>query len=307
MHNNSLIHSNLTNYCIYLTQHVACGEMSTVVATEDKLLFWGSRPLLQSTISCPVGSNHSNNNSKDSSMIEPGTRKHSNSMSGSSSISPLPTLTQREVRSTSSFPDDGLTLQCEGDNRMITPFLLQRKSINDTNRALITEGNQYGQFLISLLESSDVKKHNSNVEAQSNFNDWKKVFLTSHEIQFCNENGVMLDVASSEITKLKVEGIACYGCNLLVLTEGQVANTPTSTTNILDDPGTDIANGVTAGTSSRTPFVMGRRLARQSMFRKDSRYPRNLSSNCKHTQLCTPHTDIRDRTISDQSWENQSC
>lgn len=206
-------------------------------------------------------------------MIEPGTKKRSSSTSGSSSVSPPVPLTHREAKSTSSVPDDGA--QSDGDDGTATPFLLQCKSVNDTNRALITEGSQYGQLLINILESSDVKKQNSNIEPPANINDWKKVFLTSHEIQFCTENGVMLDVASSEVTKLKVEGIASYGSNLLVLAEGQVAITPTSTTNILDDPGTmttTIANDTMAGTS-RTPFVMGRRLARQSVFRrKDSRY-----------------------------------
>ena len=130
--------------------------------------------------------------------------------------------------------------------------------------------------MISLLESTDAKKQTTNTETSSNASDWKKVFLSSHEIQFSTENGVMLDVASSEITKLKVEGITCYGCNLLILAEGQVAISPSSTTNILADPGTDItniANDTVAGMSSRTPFVMGHRLARQSVFHKiDSRY-----------------------------------
>ena len=248
--------------------------MSTVVATEDNLLFWGSRPLLQSTISCPISSNHSNNSSKDLSVVEPGTKKRSSSTSSSNIISPPPASTPRNLKSSSSFPDNGLTSQSNDGGA--TPFLLHCKSDNDANRALITEGSQYGQFLISLLESTDAKKQTTTTEISSNASDWKKVFLSSHEIQFSTENGVMLDVASSEITKLKVEGIACYGCNLLILAEGQVAISPSSTTNILADPGTDItniANDTVAGTSSRTPFVMGRRLARQSVFRKiDSRY-----------------------------------
>ena len=252
--------------------------MSTVVATEDNLLFWGSRPLLQSTISCPIGSNHSNNSSKNSSVIEPGTKKRSSSTSGSSIVSPTPASTPRNLKSSSSFPDNGLASQSDGDDVAATPFLLHCKLDNDNNRELITKGSQYGQFLISKLESTDAKKQVTNTEAPTNANDWKKAFLSSHEIQFSTENGVMLDVVSSEVSKLKVEGIACYGCNLLVLAEGQVAITPSSTTNILSDPGTeitDIANDTVAGTSSRTPFVMGRRLARQSVFRRiDSRYLR---------------------------------
>lgn len=250
--------------------------MSTVVATEDSLLFWGSRPLLRSTISYPI-SNHSNYSSKDSSVIEPGTKKRSSSTSGSSVISHPPGSNRRELRTSSSVPEDGLATQSDIDDEMVTPFLSQCKSANDTNRTMISDGSNYGHFLSGILESTDAKKHAPNVEAPTNVNDWKKVFLSSHEIQFCTENGVMLDVAFSEITKLKVEGIACYGCNLLVLTEGQVAIAPSSMTNILDDPNTEttiMINDTVAGTSSRTPFVMGRRLARQSVFRrKDSRYP----------------------------------
>ena len=250
--------------------------MSTVVATENNLLFWGSRPLLQSSISCPIGSNHSNSSSKDSSVVEPGRKKRSSSTSGSSIASPIPASTPRNLRSSSSFPDNGLASQSDGDNEAATPFLLHCKLDNNANRALITEGSQYGQLLISLLESTDAKKQATNTETPSNANDWKKVFLSSHEIQFSTENGVMLDVVSSEVSKLKVEGIACYGCNLLVLAEGQVAVTSSSATNILTDPGTEITNIINdtaAGTSSRTPFVMGRRLARQSVFRRiDSRY-----------------------------------
>lgn len=256
-------------------QHVACGEMSTVVATEDSLLFWGSRPMLQSSISCPIHSSHSNNSSKDSTVVDPDTKKRSSSTSSSSSVFPPLTLGHRELKTSSSVPDAGLAALSDGEDTTATPFLLQCKSANDTNRASITNGSQYGDFLVSILESSDTKRHAPNSDTSANINDWKKVFLSSHEIQFCTENGVMLDVASSEISKLKVEGIACYGSNLLVLAEGQVAVVPTSMTDILDDPDTEtttLANDTVTGASSRTPFVMGRRLARQSMFRRiDSR------------------------------------
>lgn len=253
--------------------------MSTIVATEDSLLFWGSRPLLQSTISCPI-SNHNNNSSKNSSMIEPGTKKCSSSTNKSSIISPWPASSQRELK-TSSSPEDSLASQpnVDGDDNTVTPFLLQCKSVNDNNRSLITEGSQYGQFLINILESIDAKKVAPNMETLGDVNEWKKVFLSSHEIQFCTENGVMLDMGAFEIIKLKVEGITCYGCNLLVLTEGQVALTPTTTSNILADPGTEIMaiKDTTVGASSRTPFVMGRRLARQSVFRRmDSRSVHNV-------------------------------
>jgi len=252
--------------------------MSTIVATEDSLLFWGSRPLLQSTISCPI-SNHSNNSSKNS-IIEPGTKKRSNSTNESSTISPWPVSSQRELKTSSSLPEDGLASQPKVDDDItVTSFLLQCKSVNDNNRSLISEGSQYGQFLTNILESIDAKKATPNMEMVTDVNDWKKVFLSSHEIQFCTENGVMLDTGASEIIKLKVEGIACYGCNLLVLTEGQVALTPTSTSNILAEPATEITaiNDTMAAASSRTPFVMGRRLARQSVFRRiDSRFAHDV-------------------------------
>ena len=254
-----LTNSNLPGY--FNLQHVACGEMSTVVATEDNLLFWGSRPLLRSTISCPTGGNHSNDNNKDSTTIEPGTKKRAGSTSGSSIASPRPALIQREAKSTSSVHD----VLAEGDDGI--PFLVY----NDANSMLITEGSQYGQVLINLLENGDLKRHTYNMESPANVNEQRKVFLTLQELQFCAENGVMLDTASFNIRKLKVEGIACYGCNLLVLAEGQVAVSPTSKTNILDDPGTETtitANDATAGGTSRTPFVMGRRLARESVFRR---------------------------------------
>ena len=245
--------------------------MSTVVATEDSLLFWGSRPLLRSTISCPASGNHSNGSSKDSTVIEPGTKKRAGSTSGSSIVSPRPALIQREAKSTSSVPDD----LAEGDDR--TPPLLRWKSFNDANGTLIAEGSQYGQVLINQLESGDLKRQTSNMELPANVNEQRKVFLAAHALQFCTEDGVMLDTAAYNILKLKVEGIACYGCNLLVLAEGQVAITPTSTTDLLDDPGTEttiLPNDITAGGTSRTPFVMGRRLARESVFRRidNSRY-----------------------------------
>ena len=247
-----------------------------MVATENNLLFWGSRPLLHSTISCLITGNHSNNSSKDSSMIEPDTKKRSSSTSGSSIVSSPPASTQRNLKSSLSFPDNSLAPQSDSDDTATTPFLLQCKSINEANRTPISEGSQYGQLLSSVLESNDTKKHVANAEPTVSISDWKKVFLSSHKIEFCTKNGVMLDVASSEITKLKVEGIACYGCNLLVLTEGQVAASPTSMTSILDDPGTDITNignDTVTGISSRMTFEVGRRLARQSVFRRmDSRY-----------------------------------
>ena len=270
-----LTNSNLPGY--FILQHVACGEMSTVVATEDSLLFWGSRPLLRSTISCPASGNHSNDSSKDSTVIEPGTKKHAGSTSGSSIVSPRPALIQREAKSTSSVPDD----LAEGDDG--TPPLLRWKSINDANGTLIIEGSQYGQVLINQLEQT------SNMELPANVNEQRKVFLAAHALQFCTEDGVMLDTAAYNILKLKVEGIACYGCNLLVLAEGQVAITPTSTTNLLDDPGTEttiLPNDITAGGTSRTPFVMGRRLARESVFRRidNSRY-----TVCSFTHCCIHH------------------
>ena len=209
-------------------------------------------------------------------MMEPERKKRSSSTSGSSLVSSPPASTQRSLKSSSSFPDNSLAPQSDGDDTATTPFLLQCKSINETNRTPINEGSQYGQLLSSILESNDTKKHAANAEPSVSVSDWKKVFLSSHEIEFCTKNGVMLDVASSEITKLKVEGIACYGCNLLVLTEGQVAVSPTSMTSILDDPGTDITNignDIMTSTLSRTTFVMGRRLIRQSgLHRMDSRY-----------------------------------
>ena len=234
-----------------------------MVATEDSLLFWGSRPLLQSTISCPI-SNHSNHSSKNTELS---TRKHSTN----SSISPPPSSSRRELRNSSSVPDGVLLSPSDGDDGVVTPFLLQCKSVNDANRTMITDSSQYGQRLTNILEANDTKKHPSTMETSASINEWKKVLFSSHALQFCTVNGVALDPISSEITKLKVEGIACYGCNLLVLAEGQVAIAPTGTTNnILANP---ITETTVAGTSSHTPFVMGRRLARESAFRRmDSRY-----------------------------------
>ena len=74
--------------------------------------------------------------------------------------------------------------------------------------------------------------------------------------EFCTENGEIVDLAASGSTNVKVEGIVCYGCNLLVLAEGQVALTPGN--NITDDQNS--LENTAVGTSSRTLFVMGRHM-----------------------------------------------
>ena len=47
-------------------------------------------------------------------------------------------------------------------------------------------------------------------------------------IDFCTENCEIVDIAALDSSNMKVEGIACYGCNLLVLMRRsrQVALTP---------------------------------------------------------------------------------
>jgi len=175
-----------------------------------------------------------------------------------------PSSSSRNLRNSTSLPDDSLV----GDTLGTTPFLLKCRSENDRNRTLVSEGSQYGHCLVETLEASDAKKVAPNTEANTENNEWKRVYLTSQEIEFCNENGELVDLTASDSNKLKVEGIACYGCNLLVLAEGQVALTPSD--NIIDNQNS--LDNTAVGTSSRTPFVMGRRLARNSVLRRmDSR------------------------------------
>ena len=67
---------------------------------------------------------------------------------------------------------------------------------------------------------------------------------------------------------MKVGGIACYGCNLLVLMEEQMALTPGN--NIIDDQNSLESTAVS--TSSQTPFVMGCQLVTNFVLcRMDSR------------------------------------
>ena len=175
-----------------------------------------------------------------------------------------PSLSSRNLRNSTSLPDDSLA----GDNLGTTPFLLKCRSENDSNRSLVSEGSQYGHCLVETLEASDAKKVAPNTDANIENSEWKKVYLTSQKIDFCTENGELVDLAASDSSNMKVEGIACYGCNLLVLAEGQVALTPS---NIIIDDQNSLDN-TAIGTSSRTPFVMGRRLARNSILRRmDSR------------------------------------
>ena len=67
---------------------------------------------------------------------------------------------------------------------------------------------------------------------------------------------------------MKVGGIACYGCNLLVLMEEQMALTPGN--NIIDDQNS--LESTVVSTSSQTPFVMGCQLVTNFVLcRMDSR------------------------------------
>ena len=184
-----------------------------------------------------------------------------------------PLTSSRNLRNSTSLPDDSLV----GDSQGTTPFLLKCRTVNDSNRTLVNEGSRYGHCLVETLEDNDAKKMTPNIDANIEINDWKKVHLTPQEIEFCTETGEVLDLAASDSSKMKVEGITSYGSNLFVLTERQVALAPTN--NIIDDQ-TGLDN-TAVGTSSRTPFVMGRRLARNSVLRR-------MDSRSLSVQMCKP-------------------
>ena len=236
--------------------------MSTIVATEDNfLLFWGSRPLLQSSISNPT-------NVTDADPLDHPSATTMRKRYSSVSHTNRPSSSSRNLRNSTSLPDDNLV----GDTLGTTPFLLKCRSTNDSNRTLVSEGSCYSHCLVESLEATDAKKAAPlaapNIDMNTENAEWKKVYLTPQEIEFCTENGEIVGLAASDSSNMKVEGIACYGCNLLVLAEGQVALTPGN--NIIDDQNS--LENTAVGTSSRTPFVMGRRIARNSILRRmDSR------------------------------------
>ncbi|XP_065886059.1 serine/threonine-protein kinase Nek8-like, partial [Dysidea avara] len=172
--------------------HVACGEVSTIVATEDNfLLFWGSRPLLQSSISNPT-------NVTDADPLDHPSATTMRKRYSSVSHTNRPSSSSRNLRNSTSLPDDNLV----GDTLGTTPFLLKCRSTNDSNRTLVSEGSCYSHCLVESLEATDAKKAAPlaapNIDMNTENAEWKKVYLTPQEIEFCTENGEIVGLAASD-------------------------------------------------------------------------------------------------------------